>query len=102
MELEKSIKKLKHELKVCNEKYTDAEDRLTRERKLRKRTEDELMKLQEMHVYNSESSIASDASCSNSSDESENENRKKEEISEVRKVSKKSSRQKKIEQEECQ
>ena len=29
MELEKSIKKLKHELKVCNEKYTDAEDQLT-------------------------------------------------------------------------
>ena len=77
VELEKSIKKLKHELKVCNEKYTDAEDRLTRERKLRKRTEDELMELQELHAYNSESSISSDASCSNSSDESENENGKR-------------------------
>ena len=77
VELEKSIKKLKHELKVCNEKHTDAEDRLTRERKLRKRTEDELMELQEMHAYNSESSISSDVSCSNSSDESENENGKR-------------------------
>ena len=74
VELEKSIKKLKHELKVCNEKYTDAEDSLTREQKLWKRTEDELMELQEIHAYNSENSISSDASCSNSSDESENEN----------------------------
>ena len=77
VKLEKNIKKLKHELKVCNEKYTDAEDRLTREQKLRKRTEDELMELQEMHAYNSESSISSDASCSSSSDESENENGKR-------------------------
>ena len=49
VKLQKSIKKLKHELKTCSEKYTDAEDQLTRERKLRKRTEDELMELQEMH-----------------------------------------------------
>ena len=70
-------KELKHELKVCNEKYTDADDRLTRERKLRKRTEDELMELQEMHAHNSESTISSDTLCSSSSDESENENGKR-------------------------
>ena len=76
VELEKSIKKLKHELKACNQKYTDAEDRLTREQKLRKRTDDELMEPQEMHAYSSESSISSESSCSTSSDESENENEK--------------------------
>ena len=70
VELEKSIKKLKHELKACNEKYTDAEDRLTRERKLRKRTDDELMELQEMHACNSESSVSSKALCLSSSDKS--------------------------------
>ena len=70
VELEKSIKKLKHALKACNENYTDADDRLSREGKLRTRTEDELTEQQEMHTYNSESSISSKSSCSSSSEES--------------------------------
>ena len=62
IELEEDIKKLRSDLKIVCERNTDVEDRLMRERNLRKRVGKNLMQLQEEHSKSDGSSSSSDDS----------------------------------------
>ena len=61
IELEEEIGKLRSELKIVCERNTDVEDRLTRERNLRKRVEKDLIQLQE-ELSESDGSSSDDSS----------------------------------------
>ena len=66
--MEKNCDQLNYELKQCGERCTDLEDRLARERKLRKRIEKDSDELRDM--YESRMDHSEDSGTCSSSDES--------------------------------
>ena len=69
-ELCKDLDKMKYDLRQCQERCTDLEDNLTREKKLRRKVENDLEELQQ-------SSCASDCgTCYSNDDEQERSNSK--------------------------
>ena len=74
IELEDNLKNLNQELKICSERAEDLEDRLCREKKLRKQVEKGLNELKEQ--VESDSTSSSDESCHTDEEETDYDTRK--------------------------
>ena len=74
IELEDNLKNLNQELKICSERAEDLEDRLCREKKLRKQVERDLNELKEQ--VESDSTSSSDESCHTNEEETDHDTRK--------------------------
>ena len=70
---------MNYELRICNERCTDLEDRLYREKKLRRKVEEDLHELEERHRESSgiESSSSGEESDSSSEPRSKRKDRRK-------------------------
>ena len=78
-DFEKNTEHMNYELRICNERCTDLEDRLYREKKLRRKVEEDLHELEERHRESSgtESSSICEESDSSSEPRSKRKNRPK-------------------------
>ena len=68
-DFEKNTEHMNYELRICNERCTDLEDRLYREKKLRRKVEEDLYELEERHRESSSTESSSSGDESDSSSE---------------------------------
>ena len=78
-DFERNTEHMNYELRICNERCTDLEDRLYGEKKLRRKVEEDLHELEERHRESSstESSSSGDESDSSSEPRSKRKDRRK-------------------------
>ena len=78
-DFEKNTEHMNYELRMCNDRCTDLEDRLYREKKLRSKVEEDLHELEECHRESSgtESSSSEEESDSKRKDHRKSRDKKK-------------------------